>query len=128
MKTALWFSRHEPTVEQLEEISNMGLTLALVEKGCELGAVDLQGWKEAQSVLATLMAMASEVGTSICFGVFPAPFQQRMFCAADASVQRGDWLPGLTCFASWNVKRTTEGGVPTFQHYLWVPVGVLPKG
>lgn len=37
MKKAIWFSRHEPTQQQLEEIESAGYELAALEEGKALG-------------------------------------------------------------------------------------------
>ena len=44
----------------------------------------------------------------------------------DLAIRLGDYAgTELSCYAAWNVQRSTEGGKPTFEHRRWCFVGVL---
>jgi predicted dehydrogenase len=45
--------------------------------------------------------------------------------AAIDAVQNGEWGRVLTCYAAWNIQRSTDGGKPTFEHRRFCCVGAL---
>jgi len=126
-RPALWFSRHEPTAEQLADVVARGYTLVALTEGMTLGAVNIVGPKDAEMVYSSLLELASAHGARAVFGVFPTPIQAQLclrsielaLCGPEAL--RG----GVSCYASWNAKRTPDGGRPTFAHQSWELVGYL---
>lgn len=107
MKTAIWFSRHQPTAEQIADASVRGYEITGIEAGMAAGAVNMT---EQPDVLAAMDYCRGKV----VFGVFPAPIRAA-WREVTASAPEEAW-------ESWNVQRTTEGGKPTFTHKDWVRV------
>jgi hypothetical protein len=125
MKKALWFSRHQPTAAQVDEIAAMGYAIDALDDGLRLGAVNLADDGDLDAVLSALLGLASEHSAEACLGVFAAPVQELMHRTANDAVQAGEWGRALTCYAAWNVQRSTDGGKPTFAHRRFCCVGGL---
>jgi len=125
MKKALWFSRHAPSAAQLAEVAAMGCAIAAQEDGLRLGAMNLADDGDVNAVLTALLGLAVEHGAEACFGVFAAPVQECLHRTANDAVQEGEWPKALTCYAAWNVQRSTDGGTPTFEHRRFCCVGAL---
>jgi hypothetical protein len=120
---AIWFSRHVPTQEQLEEIEKLGYFLA---DATNLGSREILCKADAEAVVEELLNEASVSGARAAFGVFPTPILAIAFSAAEWAIWNGDWHGGeVALFASHNVQRTQEGGKPTFQHAAWQQVGSI---
>lgn len=120
MRKALWFSRHEPTEVQREQIAAMGMELVAVEEGKALGAISIETDADLDRVVAGLLALATthelNVNSGAIFGVPSTPllgYMQRCYeeCLC------------VDFYAAWNVTRSVEGGKPTFAHKKWVLVG-----
>lgn len=109
MKPALWFSRHQPTAEQLADAERRGFQITGIEAGIIEGSRSLETTADVWSVDGALRAAMKALNTGTVFGVFPAPL--RSFWLASHSPVVG--------FESWNVQRTAEGGKPTFSHKSW---------
>ena len=132
MKTAIWFSRHHPTGDQIADAAAMGFEIVSIETGKALGAVDIRDNGDVKTVVSGVLAQVSEHKASAVFGVPSAPiFAQLARTAADA-VQRGAFAPvdgqengDVPFFGAWNVSRSVEGGKPTFAHQAWCLVGHL---
>jgi len=125
MKNALWFSRHAPSAAQVAEVTAMGYEIAAQEDGLRLGAMNLSDDGDLHAVLSALRGLAAEHGAEVCFGVFAAPVQECLHRTAADAVQAGKWGRVLTCYAAWNVQRSTDGGKPTFAHLRFCCVGAL---
>jgi hypothetical protein len=119
MRKALWFSRHEPTPDQLKEISELGYELVEVEEGKALGAVAINSVVELRNLHDNLLRLAIRTGATAVFGVYPVPLQSMLF---------GRWGDGFSviAYAAWNISRPVEGGKPTFEHFMFKIVGELP--
>jgi hypothetical protein len=115
MNTAIWFSRHAPSPEQIKEAHEMGFTIAMIPEGMELGARSIQNEDGLAEILKSLQELASSCDAAALFGVFPVPLQGIISSSSDE----------IHCYAAWNVSRTQENGPPTFSHYKWVKVGCL---
>lgn len=125
MQQAVWFSRHDPTEDQLAEIHEKGFILSHVESGKALGSVNLDDDVKVTNVIESLMTLLAAPSGAI-FGVFPAPVMCQMTYYTETCIQRGDWMSGtVECYASWNVSRPAEGGKPSFTHQQWCHVGNL---
>ena len=124
---AVWFSRHNPTPAQLEEISSKGYALGeIAPEGARLGEVSIDSPEEAEAIASALLAECRAKGAVAVFGVFPTPILALSFDLLREAVGRGDFFPGtVTLFAAHNVQRSQEGGRPTFTHAGWKPVGIL---
>lgn len=133
MGTAIWFSRHPATPEQVAEIQGMGYTIEGDPMWAVLAARNLTSEKDVQEVVYHLREFARgakpQVGINVerpvsdraIFGVFAAPVQEA--CNVE---QHPDHQRMLTpCFSAWNVMRTPEGGKPTFQHLRFCRTGQI---
>ncbi len=127
MNKAVWFSRHNPTPEQLEEIASKGCTLGdIAPEGERLGEVSIETDADAEAIASAIMAECRAKGAVVVFGVFPTPILTISFDRMVEAVNRGDFFSGtITLYAAHNVQRTPEGGKPTFTHAGWLPVGIL---
>ena len=131
---AIWFSRHQPTPEQIEDAKRLGFDLAVIPEGMVLGAMSLNDDGDTRAVVTALLGICSKTDAKAIFGVFPTPILCQIHRTAQDAVQRGQNTPqgegigDVPCFASWNVQRSQEGGKPTFQHKAWLPIGHLSQG
>ena len=123
---ALWFSRHQPSAEQLGEIATKGFTLVDVESGVALGARSIESGDDCRAIVESLLALKAKHSAKAVFGVFPTPILGWAFRDAEQAILLGDWSRSpISLWAAWNVTRTPEGGKPTFCHKTWQTVGVL---
>lgn len=107
MQKAIWFSRHQPTTEQIESAAKLGFEITNISEGLEAGS---QIIKEE----ADIFAAANFCCGQYVFGVFPVPLRS-VWCD----------IPGMApkeAFEAWNVARPVEGGKPTFEHKCWCRV------
>jgi len=130
MFRAIWFSRHQPSREQIEDADRLGYTLEVTPKGIALGAMDLQNEGDVQTVVSKLLAHCTETGTVAIFGVFAAPILAQIARTGLDILQRGCLEPAggkgdYPCFAAWNIMRSVEGSKPTFAHKQWLYIGHL---
>lgn len=123
-KNVLWFSRHQPTPEQLSEIASRGWQIAGIDDGIKLGAMNLMDDGDVHAVGAALLSLAQEHSAVAIIGVWTAPMQELLARTAQDAVQRGEW-DGVECYAAWNVTRPVEGGKPVFEHRRFCAVGRL---
>ena len=119
MKSALWFSRHQPTAEQLADAAAMGYTLTVEAEATALASAVLETETEVLGVINFLEYAASRHGA--IFGVFAAPIQS-ILAVATSNQWNGECIP---CYAAWNVQRSVDGGKPTFSHKKFVKVGQI---
>lgn len=124
MKNVLWFSRHQPTPEQLSEIASHGWQIAGIDDGIKLGAMNLMDDGDVHAVGTALLSLAEEHSAVAIIGVWTAPMQELLARTAQDAVQIGDWR-GVSCYAAWNVMRPVEGGKPVFEHRRFCAVGRL---
>ena len=73
MKTAIWFSRHQPTADQIADASAMGFEIVAIEPGNALGAVDIRDNGDIKAVVSGVLAKVAEHQASAIFGVPSAP-------------------------------------------------------
>jgi hypothetical protein len=141
MKKAIWFSRHQPTAEQVADASAMGFEIVAIEPGKSLGAVDIRDNGDVQAVVSGVLAQVAEHKAAAIFGVPSAPILAQLARTAADAVQRGCWMDGsdigtpelpghrplldVPFLAAWNLNRSVEGGKPTFAHQAWCLVGHL---
>jgi len=124
MKNAIWFSRHQPTAEQLSEIASRGWQIAGIDDGIKLGAMNLMDDGDVHAVGTALLSLAEEHSAVAIIGVWTAPMQELLARTAQDAVQKGEWI-GVECYAAWNVTRPVEGGKPVFEHRRFCAVGRL---
>ena len=113
MQKAIWLSRHQPTADQLSEIRNMGFEIVELEKGIELGKVNIQTEQELAQLAEQVHELSNDSYAMVIFGVFPPPLME----AVRHQAGRRDM------YSSWNVQRSDEGGAPTFTHLRFCKVG-----
>lgn len=124
MKKAIWFSRHQPSREQIEDATRMGYALTVTSEGASLGSLDLQDNGDVLACVSGLLGHCSETGAVAIFGVFAAPILAQLARTSEDIRQRGECVDGdFPCFAAWNVMRSQEGGKPTFEHRQWLGIG-----
>jgi hypothetical protein len=104
---AMWFSRHQPSREQIEDAARRGYEITEIDDGMAAGAVALNDepavWRACEKIEGRVV-----------FGVFPAPMRAQWLDApATAPVE---------AWEAWNESRTPEVGKPTFVHRAWVRV------
>lgn len=107
MKPALWFSRHQPTAEQIADAAKRGYELTEIERGIEAGSVNIL---TAGDVFRTHKYLGAK--GQVVFGVIPVPLRALWI---DAPSERPERV-----YEAWNIRRTPEGGEPTFEHFRWV--------
>ena len=119
--TAIWFSRHQPTPAQLQEIADKGYALHGVEEGIALGGRNLNTEEDVTSLMEDLSAVLRQHKSRVIFGVIPAPL---MVFAPQCSI---DFNTGDRVYihVAWNVMRAIEGEKPSFEHKCWVDAGQL---
>jgi len=134
MKTAIWFSRHQPTAEQIADASAKGFEIVAIETGKALGAVDIRDNGDVKAVVSGVLAQVGEHKAAAIFGVPSAPILAQLARTAADAVQRGAFAPvdgeengDVPFFAAWNVSRSVDGGKPTFAHQSWCMVGHLSQ-
>ncbi len=96
-----------------------------MKEGMALGACAINSESDLQAVIADLRDLVKAQGACAIYGVFATPVQAMI---AERTVQeRPHSGPEdcVSCWASWNVSRSAEGGKPTFTHRRFMWVGVL---
>jgi hypothetical protein len=121
-KKAIWFSRHAPTAEQLQEIAAGPYQLVGIEEGRALGARALTSDKDVAAVMDGIAKNLVAFEAEAIFGVFPTPILAQWDLAAAQAQFMGYSVPRYPCFASWNSQRSEEGKPPTFVHKRWMQV------
>ena len=128
---ALWFSRHNPTPEQLAAIMAMGyeLTPEDIKDGMEWGAKDCSTVEQALEIrqwIGSKEQVKKLIGVRV-FGVFPVELRWLAFDTIEAHAD-GINMPGevsVGLMESVNDSRSVEGGKPTFKFLKWRQTGVL---
>lgn len=117
---AIWFSQSQPTAEQISEARVYGYDIVAVEEGIGLGGVGINDWETLEMVMDSIKGLLFMNDATAIFGVFPVPvlaYMRRTELGSDGSI--------VSCYSSWNVSRTPEGGRPTSEHKEWCLIGVL---
>jgi len=121
----LWFSRHQPTAEQIAEIRERFPGFEIdIDFGIELGSRNLNNRQDLENVLAEIGRLKPQA----IYGVFPTPILAKMhsFEVGMHFMASCKGLPYVPCFAAWNVNRAPEGERPAFQHKIFLLIGRLP--
>jgi len=129
VRTAVWFSRHQPTAEQISGAAALGFEITGIETGKRLGAMDLRDNGDVRACLTALLAQVSEAKAAAIFGVPSTPVAAQFARTAHEAVERGEVRAGtdVPFLAAWNVQRAADGGKPTFEHREWCLVGWLSQ-
>jgi hypothetical protein len=120
---AVWFSRHEPTPAQRDEIWELGYNLSdrTIKYGMWLGARNLTDDADVDLLVSELTIEFGPVNketTVGVFGVFPAPVMEALRNLIAKS--EGD----IRLYSAWNRARpSVDGGKPTFEHIRFCRVG-----
>jgi hypothetical protein len=126
MKKAIWFSRHQPSREQIDDAKAMGYEILVTQEGLALGAMELKDEADVKACVTALLGIVNEKKAKAIFGVFPTPILAQIARSYQDICQIGIATnQDIPCFASWNVARPAEGGKPTFQHKKWLGIGLL---
>lgn len=132
MKTAIWFSRHQPTADQITDAERLGYEITAIETGKALGAMDIRDNGDVKAVVSGVLALVAEHKAQAIFGVPSAPILAQLARTAADAIQYGALAPvdgqengDVPFFAAWNISRSVEGGKPTFAHHAWCLVGHL---
>ena len=116
MKKAIWFSRHKPTAEQLQEIAASPYQLVGIEEGMALGAKALTSDEDVEAVMDGIAKNLVAFKAEAIFGVFPTPILAWWDLGTENAYFMGSSVPRYPCYASWNSQR---GG---FSHKKWLQV------
>jgi hypothetical protein len=127
MKRAIWFSRHQPSREQIEDAASIGYDIILTEEGAALGAMELKDEGDVRACVYGLFVCCAEQWATAIFGVFPVPILALIARTSDDIRRRGegDNESDIPCFAAWSVMRSVEGGGLSCQHRQWLDIGRL---
>ena len=126
MKKGIWFSRHQPTGDQMEGANKMGFEIVAITPGKVLGAMNLSNDDEVKVVVDGLVVQVKEHWAAAIFGVPSTPILEHLACTAFAMVSSECLLvQNVPFYAAWNVSRSVEGGPSTFKHKKWSLVGHL---
>lgn len=127
LQNAIWFSRHNPSAEQLAEIAGEGNALVAIEEGIALGSRNINSEDDLDDVVRHIRALARKHSAWTIYGVFPVPVLGVMCSYVGVSY---DDTPGrgLHCFSAWNVTRSNDGEKPSFSHKKFLFIGMLYAG
>ncbi len=85
-KEAVWFSRHQPTAEQVADAAAMGYEITVTPQVTEMASKSLESSADVEAAMKTIHAAPFAV-----FGVFAAPVQaeiiRRMLAILEQPVQ-----------------------------------------
>jgi len=120
---AVWFSRHNPTPEQIQNASEMGFEIVGIEEGKIAGAMEIKNDYSRNEVVDKIGEMIKKYSPSAIFGVPSTPI---------ISIMYHNMRPAFTqafvvypFYAAWNIQRSIEGQKPTFSHYSWEKIGEM---
>lgn len=129
IRPAVWYSRHEPTPAQLENIKNLGFELVDVPKGRELGAISIQSDEQASEVFEQIKKLVRNNKAYAVFGVYSTDILALLFYKAFMNVHSGvneeEDAVEVPCFAASNSSRSEEGRSPQFIHRSWREIGMM---
>jgi hypothetical protein len=131
MKKAMWFFRHQPSRDQIEDAAQMGYALEVTPEGIALGTMDIRDNGDVLACVSGLLAHCASRGAVAIFGVFATPVLAQIARTAEDIRQRGECVEPFDgrgdypCFAAWNVMRSVEGAKSTFEHRQWLGIGRL---
>lgn len=117
MENVLWFSRHEPTAEQIKEITEDGTRLIRTDKLKALAELQIDNQEQACAVYNALVVISQELGAERVYGVWPVDLLA-LFHRIRAT---GHLLP-FGVYGAANKKRALEGQMPTFEHREWLRI------
>lgn len=125
-QNALWFSRHEPSLEQVHEAEANGANLIITTELIELAAWEIETEDDADRVTDELLKIAKGYRAHDVYGVFPVPLLHKMALVSLDAVSRGKWysdpttLPLVRCHASWLTPLEEHPIAAIHRKFLWV--------
>jgi len=114
IRKAVWFSRDEPTKEQLQNALEIGYAIVGIDKGRELGSREINDREELDLICRELEGFILDERASAVFGVFPVPILERVFSVNNF---------GMAMYSAWNRKRFKKGSASANEHFVWCQVG-----
>lgn len=114
MNKAVWFSRHDITEAQAEEIAAAGYEIIEDSFASAMARKNLASDEEVMEVIK-YMQLLKNSGVQRFYGVFPPAIRSALL--AWTGMFGGNTLE---LWESWNIQRTPDGGKPTFEHKKFV--------
>lgn len=120
----LWFSRHQPTPEQIDEIKSWGSAEFIIDpRATSLATKEIVTEQDAFATLKTLLEIAEEIGATAVAGVIAAPLRWAICWTNEMTPH--PITPGLPIYEAWNVMRPTPEGQRTFAHKRFLKTGEI---
>ena len=120
---AIWFSRHNPTEEQIANASNMGYEFVAIKKGKILASIDIESIELIEATMKSVMKLTKKHKAYAVFGEFPA-IVQSYIAFVSSTRKRNPWpTEDILYCTSWNVQKSVGCGNLTFVHKRWCQVG-----
>lgn len=117
----IWFSRHQPSIEQVQEISG---EIILLKELAEITITDdnlIDFLNEFFSKIYTLANDYDRVHINL-YGVVPPVLRSILLAVSDLTNKQNYKILIFT-LESWNIMRSKEGEKPSFQHKKFVCTG-----
>ncbi|MEK8017995.1 MAG: hypothetical protein VSS75_014065 [Candidatus Parabeggiatoa sp.] len=129
LANCIWFSRHEPTQSQIEELQARGLEIAALEDGKKVGELIIANNTDLKIVCDTLFTLCNIHQAKHVVGVFPAPLIEMIARSSRDAITLGI-VPddAVHCLQSWNVRRDSVQGRSSFEHMRFCSAGFLLPG
>jgi hypothetical protein len=120
MEKVIWFSRHEMTPKQRDEIVTQHGDDVEIINCSDLASINLIDSGDVDIVWSKLQNIIDNNYHDLpaVYGVFTAPIQERI-------MEQCEKIRGTPCYSAWNVQRSVEGGKPTFEHKRFCFVGYM---
>lgn len=115
MNKCIWFSRHDITEAQAEEITAAGYEIIEDSFASAMARKNLASDEEVMEVIMYMQQLLRNSGVQRFYGVFPPAIRSALL--AWTGMFGGNTLE---LWESWNVQRSPDGGKPTFEHKKFV--------
>ena len=120
---ALWYSRYEPTPEQLEDMKATNRQLIQLDELKEAAMMTLQNDSHVEAIVCRLKKLIKEYNIQEVYGFFPIPFVPYLTLSHESLLKmHNNEIEPVPCFSAWYIKNEQDS---TFFHYQWVAVGYL---
>jgi len=121
---ALWYSKYEPTEEQLEDFRTTNRVLIQLKETKELATMTLRNDDHVKETVRKITQVVKEKYIHEVYGFFPIPFTPHLMLShEDLEKNNTGKVVLIPCFSSWTIKEDKAGSKPVF--YQWVHVGYL---
>ena len=108
---AIWFSRHDMTPEQRQEI--LGKHNEILERK-DLASREILTMDDADAIWLSIQQDCIKLRVTGFYGVVPSPLRSIFYLNSDDVYS--DSRIFIPVFEAWNVKRAPENGASTFVH------------